>query len=200
MRKFAFDTEFGTEAAALADASPNARRTLTREEAEALAADAFARGRAEAEAAATQRLSDAAATLAEAAARIEAGLAGEIEALREDARRLSLAIGRKIAQEALDGFGDARITAAIEAALEHFPTSPRLTALVSEADAPRIETAVREAAQRCNATITLRTSAAAERGDVTLEWGEGRIDFSRRDALAAIEAKIVQSLNAKDAP
>src|SRR5262245_44463530 len=123
IRKFAFDREFSNQGAILRESTALPKK-LSQEEAEAMCAQAYERGKQDAVAAAER---ETAAALKEIAAQSQAALSRldhEARAMRAEAARIALVAARKIADASLDAFGADRAAAAIEAtmdALRHQP-------------------------------------------------------------------------------
>jgi flagellar assembly protein FliH len=197
-RKFMFETEFAADGTVLRDPTRNEFRRYEAKEVEALRAGAYEQGKTdalvEAERASGAALDKLAADMKAHLARLEA----TVQALRVQSAQIALAAARKIAGEALDQFGEARVIAAIEAAMDALPEGPRLNVRV----APGLEATLRERlegaakARGFEGAIVVRADARIAKGDVEIEWTEGALACERRDIEARVEALVAAALAA----
>lgn len=188
IRKFEFDTEFTADGEIL---SVGPKR-LTPEEIEVLCAQAYERGKLDAVAQAQREIGAALQALADAASAILTRLDAETRAMREEAARIALLAARKIAGEALDGFGAERAAAAIEAAMDALRHQPRLVVRLSpeaaEALKPRIEEM--SATHAYAGAVLVRAEPGFAAGEVSIDWSDGVITMNPADTAARISGLI----------
>ena len=195
-RPFKFDTVFDGDRV-IEPRRP--KRAYTPEEVEAARAEAYAEGQASvvarAEADAAQALREIAGIARDALTRL-AEIAHEH---RTGSARLALAVGRKIADAALDRFPQAPAEAALEALSREIEAAPRLLVYASPADAPRLERALAEAAVRAGfeGQITLRPETGRSRASFSFDWGEGRAAFDPEAAAVRVAAALDAAIAAE---
>ena len=193
VRKFAFDTVFSPDGAVLRS-DANHRSVFSADEVNEERASAFERGRMEASALAQASVASASQVLAQQAAALAQHLAAERAALREEAAALALVIARQAAGAALAAFGEERIAAAVEAAMDLLRSGPRLLVRVPTDSfntlRPRLEDAAQKSAYP--GTLVIREDPQLALGDVSIEWADGAIGLDR-DALFARAEEIVAS-------
>ncbi|MGE0829800.1 MAG: FliH/SctL family protein [Hyphomonadaceae bacterium] len=198
-RKYAFDTEFAADGTILRDPTTGERKRLTVEEAEAEKTRAYQSGAKDAVAQAERAGADAAAHLARAARDVLTRLDALERKMRADAVHVGLAAARKLADAALAEFGEARIAAALEAAMEALPAGPRLVIRVAPAHMDsvrkRLDAAVADHAYA--GAVLLKAEEAIALGDVRIEWAEGAIDLNRAEIEARVTALIDAALEAQ---
>ena len=198
IRKYAFDTEFAPDGAIVRDGVTGARNRLTPQEVEIERASAYQTGQRDAQISAERALAEATGALVDSAHRILVRLDAESARLRTEAAHVALAAARKLAGEALDQFGIARVEAAIDAALHALPHGPRLVIRVAPALVEplraRIEALAAEHAH--DGALLVRADEAAAPGDVSIDWADGVVTLSRADIAARIETLIDAALAA----
>jgi flagellar assembly protein FliH len=193
VRKFAFDTVFDADGAVLSEGART--KSFAIEEVEAERAAAYAAGKKDETARAEAQTADALTRIASSAQALAQRFAAERGALMADAAALALAAARTAAGAALDQFGEARVSAALEAALESFIGAPRVIvriAPVLEHIKPALEEAART--QGFDGAFLVRTDPGVRVGDVSIDWGESAIALSSAEAFARVEALVAERL------
>lgn len=195
-RKFAFDTEFAPNGVVLRDAP----KRLTPEEIEAQCALAYQKGKQDAVAQAERDAAAALQALADASSAILTRLDAESRAMREEAARIAIVAARKIADAALDAFGDERTAAAIEAAMDALRHQPRLVVKLSpsaaEALKPRIAAMCETHAYA--GAILVRAEPTLGAGEVSIDWSDGVVTLDPADAANRINTLLEAALAAAD--
>jgi len=193
-RKFAFDTVFAPDGNVVR--TVNNRSHFSVDEVEVETAAAFERGKFEAGTSAEAHAARAAEALAQQAAAINARLNEERAAMRAEAAALALAIARQVAGAALKAYGDERIVAAVEEAMELLRAGPRLLIRVPTDSyntlRARLETAAQQNAYE--GALVVREDAGLAAGDVTIDWAEGAIALDAEALYARIEEIIGRAL------
>jgi flagellar assembly protein FliH len=192
--KFTFDTEFlGAEDRKTPAARGRQKQTLTTEELERMQADARVQGENSANARNIEALdrSIAALTISVRAA-LDQGHA-EIEALREEAARLALAMAKKIASSALAALPAADVEIALRRAMHQAIGEPRITLrsapAVVQALEPRLASIAHE--EGYEGRITIAAEPGMKAGDCRIEWRGGGAERSEQaieDALTSLIA------------
>jgi flagellar assembly protein FliH len=197
VRKYGFNTEFAANGDVLNDAT----RRLSNEEIEAENAAAYERGKQDAVAQAEREIAAALQSLAGAASAILTRLNAESRAMRDDAARIAIAAARKIAEAALDGFGQDRAAAAIEAAMDTLRHHPRLVVKLSPEAAetlrPRIEKMSETHAYA--GAILIRAEPGLGAGEVIIDWSDGIIATNPKDIAERVESLVESALVAANA-
>jgi flagellar assembly protein FliH len=192
IRKYAFDTEFAPDGAILREA----RGRLTPEQVEADRLAAYEHGKRDAVALAERQAAAALEALAAAANTLLSRLDAETRAMRAEAAKLALVAARKIAGEALDGFGAERAASAIEAAMDALRHQPRLLVRLApdalETLRPRL-TAMTEAHGYAGA-ILLRAEPGMRAGDIAIDWSDGIVAMSAEDAAQRVNQLVEAAL------
>lgn len=194
IRRYAFETVFDTDGAILSEGVTAPMYSAA--ELERVREEGFEAGRTSE----TVRVeAEAAAALAEIARSIALlceRTTADRRAMAEDAARLALAAARKVAGIALDAFGEDRIVAALDDAFESFVHAPRIVVRVG-AGMDGLRARLDEVAQGHGfpGTLVVRAEAGQQRGDVSIDWGEGAMTLSSEDAFLRIEDIVTTSLS-----
>jgi len=201
VRKFDFETEFAPDGEILRDSNAPPKHFL-RAEVDAECASAYEKGKKDALAQAERDVAAALRDLARACEQVLQRLDDESRAMRGEAGRIALAAARKIAGDALEGFGHERAMRAVEAAMDALRHQPRLIVKLSPAIAdivkPRVD-AMREA-HAYSSAILVRADAAMKPGEVIIDWSDGVISLDPRVAEERVESLIAAAMTAADHP
>lgn len=203
MRKFLFDTAFSADGAILNEAAPK-RPVYTEADLEAARTEAFAAGFADGRKEAahfsaklhTEALSASAGEIRALFGQIDAAMA----TLKADAAELALAVGRTIAANALDRFGEDNAKAIIAAATDEL----RHASTVRLVAAPEIVSAMTHTFEAqgptlpCGLSITCQADPAMKPGAVRLEFASGEIAFDPGEIARNITAAFSHHLSARD--
>lgn len=197
-RPFLFDTEFRPRPSATPvkdEAALAEEQAAAQAHAEALA-EAHARGvqegRAQAELQIQARMADALTRLGLAAA----GLLGQLDSRdlerEEQAMVFSVALGRRIAGEALDALPLTAIGDAARSALQHLRGVPHLVVRVHEGLVDEAETLVKRMARErgFEGRLVVLGEPDLALGDARIEWADGGVVRDR----ARIEAAVLDAL------
>jgi flagellar assembly protein FliH len=194
IRRYAFETVFDTDGAILSEgvkAPMYSATDLERERAAGFEAGRLSEtARAEAEAAA------ALADIAQSVARLSERTMEDRRSMAEDAARLALVAARKTAGVALDAFGEDRVIAALDTAFESFVHAPRLVVRVGdgiETLRTRLEGVARD--HGFAGALVVRVEPGLQRGDVSIDWGEGAMAIGSEDAFARMEEIVAAALS-----
>lgn len=194
-RRFAFETEFAPDGTILNDAAVGARR-YTPEEVEAEKKAAYEQGKSDTIAAAERAAAAALKDIAMAAGALLQTLDAESKAMRGEAASLALAASRKIAGAALDSFGEARVLAAVEAAMDQLRHGPRLIVRVAAGKAetlkPRIDAMAEEHAY--SGAVLVRAEPNLSAGAVSIDWSDGLVRIDPAELAERIDALITEAL------
>ena len=198
-RKFTFDTEFQGQEDRRSDAARSRQKqTLTMEELERLQAEAHAAGADNARARAADALDR---TIAALTIAIRAALDtshAEIEALRDEAARLALAMARKIAPAALAALPAGDVENALRQAMHQAIGEPRITLRaapnVVEALEARIEAIAHE--EGYEGRVMLAADPAMSGADCRIEWRGGGAERSEAVIEEALTALIARRFSA----
>ena len=112
-----------------------------------------------------------------------------------DAAHLALAAARKAAGAALEAFGEARVSAALEEAFDTFVGAPRVVIRVApglQGVRDKLDETARE--HGFDGALVVRADPAVGAGDVIIDWGEGSIAHDSEEALRRIEDMVLQAL------
>ena len=192
--KFTFDTEFlGKEDRQAPAARARQKQTLTTEELERMTTEARVQGENSAQARNIEQLerSIAALTISVRASLDQSH--AEIEALRDEAARLALAMAKKIASAALAALPAGDVEIALRQAMHQAIGEPRITLrtapAVAEAIEPRLSAIAHE--EGYDGRITLAAEPGMKAGDCRIEWrggGAERSEDAIDDALTSLSA------------
>lgn len=188
-KKFAFETVFAADGEVLRDGQ-TFRASFTRAELDEAVAQALARGRADAQAAAEAAKAEALRELSTQVGAILTTLRDEADALQQEAADLALIVGRKLADAALDRFGQDQALDMIRTTLEALPRSPRLVVHLAPDTAETLNGKLDEVALEAGfvGSLLVRADSSAHVGDVRIEWAEGAIAHRRAIAVEKIDA------------
>lgn len=193
-RKYAFETEFAPDGAIVHDAA----KRITQEDVDAACAAAYERGKNDAVAQAERQAAAALQALADVASTVLARLDAESVAMREQAARIALLTGSRIAGAALDAFGVERAAAAIEQAMDTLRHGPRLVVKLppdaAEALKPRIAAMCETHAY--GGAVLVRAEPGLAAGTVVIDWSDGAITLDPADAAERINALVDAALAA----
>jgi flagellar assembly protein FliH len=192
--KFTFDTEFaGSENRQTAAAQARQKQTLTTEELEALKTLARHEGATSAQVRTAEALerSIAALTISVRAA-LDVSHA-EIEAVRDEAARLALAMAKKIAPAALAALPAGDVEIALRQAMHQAIAEPRITLraapAVTEVLEPRLADIAHE--EGYDGRVMIAADPTMTGADCRIEWRGGGAERSEQaieDALTALIA------------
>jgi flagellar assembly protein FliH len=194
-QKFTFDTEFtGGESRPAPAARARQKQTLTNEELDTLQASARSEGENNSQARAAEALER---TIAALTISVRAALDtshAEIEALRDEAARLALAMARKIAPAALAALPAGDVEIALRQAMHQAIGEPRITLraapAVTEVLEPRLAHIAHE--EGYEGRVMVAADAGMTGGDCRIEWrggGAARSEQIIEDALTALIAR-----------
>jgi flagellar assembly protein FliH len=192
--RFTFDTEFrGQEDRRSEAARGRQKQTLTTEELDRIRAEAHAAGTTNANARATDALerSISALTLTLRAA-LDSSHA-EIEAVRDEAARLALAMAKKIAPAALAALPDGDVENALRQAMHQAIGEPRITLRAAPAVVAVLEPRLSDIAHEegYEGRVLVAADPAMTGADCRVEWRGGGAE--RREA--AIEEALTALIN-----
>jgi flagellar assembly protein FliH len=191
-RLFAFETEFTPSGDVIGGP---AKKFLSREEADRLAAAAKAEGERKAAQTTEAKGTGAIERIAGQLAPVQPKLAELADQLRREAAELALIAAKKIAGHALDANGHEMAAQAVENAIRLLKAGPSIIVAASPDAKAEIERRSAQLGRLPGAgPITFIPDAAARPGDWRVEWAEGSVGFSREQVEAAISAVIEQRL------
>lgn len=181
---FLFDRDFRNPQAT------DARRVAALQEAEAMGyARGLEEGRRQAEAQMAARLADTVARLSHAAAGLLAGADADRAAMQEEGLAFALALGRKLAGEALARQPLAAIGELAREAFGHLRGVPHLVVRVNEALVDDVDAMMKRMARErgYEGRIVVMGEPDVPPGDARLEWADGGMarELSRLHAEAA---------------
>ncbi|MFE1601909.1 flagellar assembly protein FliH [Methylobacterium sp. ID0610] len=188
--------EEAARAAAQAQAAAQAEAVL-RAQVEAARQSGLQEGRAQAEAQVQARLADALNRLATTAVGLLAAADARDAAREAQALDFAVALGRRIAGDALDAHPVAAILETARAALHHLRGVPHLAVRVNDALVEETETALARLARErgYDGRLIVLGDPDLPPGDVRLEWADGGIVRERAAIEAAIEATLAAAPN-----
>jgi flagellar assembly protein FliH len=192
-RKFTFDTEFsGSENRQTQAAQARQKQTLTIEELEALKTLARHEGAHSAEVRAAEALER---TIAALTISVRAALDtshAEIEALRDEAARLALAMARKIAPAALAALPAGDVEIALRQAMHQAIAEPRITLRAAPAVIQALEPRLSDIAHEegYDGRVQFAADPAMTGADCRIEWRGGGAERSEQIIEEALSALI----------
>lgn len=195
-RKFMIETVFAPDGTVLRE--QNGRKIMfTEAEVEAERTAAFSAGRREEHARGEKQIADALNGFTSTARAVLSTFDAEARALREEAAALAMAAAKAVAGAALDQFGEARVRAALEEALDGLRSAPRLVVRLPSDSAERLRLELERVAsdQGFSGALVVRPDPAFQAGDLALEWGDGAIRLERAEALARVEEILTRALS-----
>ena len=197
-QKFSFDTVFdGVGVVAFTPTRP--KRHYTADEVEVIRAEAFAAGEASTTAMAEVEAGHALSQIAAACSDAFAALAHVAHEHRTSSAGLALAVGRKIADAALERFPDAPIDAALKELARELEAAPRLMVRVAPHLVERLQGVLEETAQACGfaGAIQVKGDTALPLAAFVLDWGDGRASFDPEQAAQRVAAALTTALAAE---
>jgi flagellar assembly protein FliH len=199
-RKFTFDTEFhGAENRPAPAAHARQKKTVTNEELEALQAAARTEGEDNSQVRAAQALERAIAALTISVRAALDTSHAEVEALRDEAARLALAMAKKIAPAALAALPAGDVEIALRQAMHQAIGEPRITLRAAPAVAEVLESRLADIAHEegYEGRVAMAADPAMTGGDCRIEWRGGGAERSEQtieDALTALIAHRFSSI------
>jgi len=192
-RKFTFDTEFsGGEDRRAPEAKARQKQTLTIEELENLKTLARHEGASGAEIRAAEALER---TVAALTISVRAALDtshAEIEALRDEAARLALAMARKIAPAALAALPAGDVEIALRQAMHQAISEPRITLRAAPAVIQVLEPRLADIAHEegYDGRVLFAADPSMSGADCRIEWRGGGAERSEQTIEEALSALI----------
>jgi flagellar assembly protein FliH len=200
-KKFTFDTEFsGGENRPSPAARARAKQTLTTEELDTLAANAKAEGESLASVRTAEALER---TIAALTISVRAALDtshAEVEALRNEACTLALAMARKIAPAALAALPAGDVEIALRQAMHQAIGEPRITLRAAPAVAAVLEPRLADIAQEegYEGRVLIAADPGMTGADCRIEWRGGGAERSEAAIEAALTALIAHRFSDTD--
>jgi flagellar assembly protein FliH len=172
--------------------SVHAVKRYVQSDLDAARAEGLALGRADAAAKAEQAVAQQIQACAQAMMQMQRALQAETRMLREEARVLAMARARQAAEAALDAYGDERLAAAFDVALETLGAQARVVVRLAPDALERIKPVLQEtaAAHGFSGSLVLRPLPAAAPGDVVIDWGDGAIAIDLYDAFERLDRAV----------
>src|SRR5580704_686603 len=198
-RKFTFDTEFaGGEDRRAPAAQARQKQTLTTEELENLKTLARHEGANGAQIRAAEALERGIAALTISVRAALDTSHAEIEALRDEAARLALAMARKIAPAALAALPAGDVEIALRQAMHQAIGEPRITLraapAVTDILQPRLDDIAHE--EGYEGRVLIAADPAMKAGDCRIEWRGGGAERSEQVIEDAINTLIANRFSA----
>jgi flagellar assembly protein FliH len=177
-RKFTFDTVFD-QAGDIAFAPTPIKRSYSPDEVEQIRKDVYAEGQRSATVKAEEAAAAALADIGATAKAAMTALAEVAHANRAACAELALAVGRAIADAALEAFPEAPAQAALAALSREVESAPKLTVRAPEALVERLQAALNQTAQALSlpGEIVVKGEAAMPPAAFSLDWSDGRATF-----------------------
>jgi flagellar assembly protein FliH len=197
-RKFAFDTVFD-QAGDVAFAPARIKRTFTADEVEVIKAEAFAAGEKSTTAIAQAQAAHALGEIGRSARQALSALAQVAHEHRTSSADLALAVGRKIADAALERFPEAPVKAALQELSRELEASPRLMVRCATELVEALQTALDETAQASGfaGAIVVKGDSVLPMAAFVLDWGDGRAAFDPEQAAARVAEALATALAAE---
>jgi len=197
-KKFAFDNVFDDAGSVVGEAS-RYKHSYTAAEAERLKAQAFAEGQRAAFAQAEHQTAEALGAISHACSQALGALARVAHNHRESSADLAMAVGRKIADAALECFPQAPVAAALTDLAREIEAKPVLKVRVAPELVERVQAVLEQAAVSCGypGQITVSDDPDLPLAAFCLDWGEGKAEFNPEAAAARIAEALDTALAAE---
>ena len=186
-RRFSFDTVFDGDGV-VTSAPVAAKRVYMPAEVEEIRARAFAEGERAAEARGASALAEI--------SRHCAGALGALAQVAHDHRLasagLAMAVGRKIADAALDRFPEAPVAAAMTELAREIESRPVLKVQVAEGQVEAAQASLQQAAESWGypGSVVVTADLNLPRAAFSFDWGEGRAAFDPQAAAERVAAAL----------
>ena len=192
--KFTFDTEFsGAEDRRAPAAHARQKQTLTTAELEKLQATARELGESKSQARATEALERTIAALTIAVRAALDNSHAEVEALRDEAARLALAMAKRIAPAALAALPAGDVEIALRQAMHQAIAEPRITLRAAPSVAEILEPRLTDIAHEegYEGRVAIAADPTMTGADCRIEWRGGGAERSEQTIEDALTALIV---------
>jgi len=197
-KKFQFDTVFD-QAGDVSFAPARVKRTFTADEVEVIKTEAFAAGEKSTTAIAQAQAAHALNEISRSARQALSALAQVAHEHRTASADLALAVGRKIADAALERFPEAPVKAALQELARELEASPRLLVRCATELVEALQSALDETAQASGfaGAIVVKGDSALPMAAFVLDWGDGRAAFDPEQAAARVAEALSTALAAE---
>jgi flagellar assembly protein FliH len=197
-KRFGFDTVFDAEGGVVFS-TPRPKRLFTADEVEQIRALAFSDGQNSELVVAEQATAAAVSEIAQACGVAMSALAKVAHDHRTASAELAMAVGRKVADAALEQFPEAPISAAMIELARELEAAPRLMVRTTPDRVEPVQAALERAAQACGfaGQITAIADPALPLAAFLLDWGEGRAAFDPEAAAGRVAAALETALAAE---
>lgn len=197
-KKFAFDTVFSDDGAVVSQAA-RPKRMYAAAEVEQIKAQAFADGQRSTVALAEQQTAQAVSEISRACSQALGALARVAHNHREASANLAMAVGRKIADAALECFPQAPVAAALADLAREIEAKPQLKVRVAPDLVERVQAVLEQTAQGCGypGQIIVSDDPALPPAAFSLNWGEGKAEFNPEAAAERIAEALDTALAAE---
>jgi flagellar assembly protein FliH len=187
--KFQFDTEFRAEGDLVSNAArARQRKAYSQDEIDQMCVRARAEGIKAGEVRALEAVAQATRDLTAGIRTALETSHDEIEALREDAARIALAMARKLAPAALDAMPALDVERALREALHQAIGEPRVTLRAAQRVVDALGPSISEIAHEegYEGRVILAADLAIKGADCRIEWRGGGVERSEAAIAAAI--------------
>lgn len=197
--KFNFDTVFGSNGAPATTQANRTRSAYSADEVEIIRKEAFAAGKASASAEIAHMQSMALSSIAQTLGTLVQQFDGQIEALRAESANLALAVGRKLAESALQAAPQGEILTMISDCMHKLHLEPRLVIRVSPAIADSIKSQIQALADQNGfaGRVIVLVEPSLSASACHIEWADGGIEQDINETFAAIQEQVARWQAAK---
>jgi flagellar assembly protein FliH len=187
--KFNFDNVFGTKGGAAQAAAPRARSTFSAAEVETIRQEMFSQGKADTEAASAALRAQTLGAIAQSLTIVVSQFDAEVLAMRQESAALALAVGRKLAENALAAFPLSEVEALVADCLHKLHNEPRLVIRVPAdcADPIRADIDALCTQHGFDGRVIIIAEPALTGADCRVEWANGGIERDLASTFASIE-------------
>jgi flagellar assembly protein FliH len=192
--KFNFDTVFGASKGAATQAGTRHRSAYTAEEVEAIRQEMFAKGKAAASQEAMNVQAAALISIAQGLGTLISQFDATLEATRNDSAQLALAVGRKLAEAAIDAFPGLEVENLLGECMHKLHQEPRLVVRVN----PSLVDAIRERVgplgekHGFSGRVVILGEPALSGSSCRIEWADGGIERDLSGTFAGLEEQVAR--------
>ncbi|MEQ1754643.1 MAG: FliH/SctL family protein [Micropepsaceae bacterium] len=192
--KFNFDTVFGSNGASTGTQAGRPRSAYSADEVEAIRKETFAAGKASASAELAHMQAMALSSIAQTLGTLIQQFDGQISALRLESANLALAVGRKLAETALQASPQGEVVALISECMHKMHLESRLVIRVSPEIAEQITSHIQTLADRngFSGRVIVLVEPSLSSSACRIEWADGGIEQDTSETFAAIQEQVAR--------
>jgi flagellar assembly protein FliH len=192
--KFNFDTSFGTKGTPSSTQAARPRSAYSADEVEMIRKESFAAGKVAATAEDAHAQAMALSAISQSMSVLIQQFDGQLAALRDESAQLALAVGRKLAESALEMAPQAETIAMLGECMHKLHAEPRLVVRVAADIGEAVKAQIEPLSERhgFSGRVVVMIEPAFPPMACRIEWADGGIEQDLNSTFAAIQEHVIR--------